>query len=69
MKYTVIQPGFDPCTICKRNAVSGVVNCSCEFDENGEVEYDCGQCSNGLVCTDCHNRFSGLAISIGVFYG
>jgi hypothetical protein len=40
-------------------------SCKCEYDE---IIYDCGHCSDGLICVECDDRFKGLELSISVFY-
>lgn len=70
MRYEPVQPvGYDQCHICAGDATGGPAYCSCEFDDHGDVTYDCGRCSDGLFCVECDARFAGLALSIGVFYG
>jgi hypothetical protein len=65
-----IEPGEDPCRIWGRdmNTIGAVCYCACEYDEYGDVSRDCSQCSDGLICLDCDDRFKGLDVSISVFY-
>ncbi len=28
-------------------------HCGCVFDQNGNVRWDCGKCSDGLICVHC----------------
>ena len=42
--------------------------CECEVDDEGNTLDDCGCCSNGVICRECDDRFTGLELSIGVFY-
>jgi hypothetical protein len=65
---TEIEPGYDPCRMCGADVVEGAQYCDCEYDERGNVEYDCGQCSKGLIYVKCDDRFKGLELSISVFY-
>ncbi len=65
-----IEPRHEPCRICRRDTnKDGACYCECQYDDAGELVHDCGQCSNGLVCLDCDDRFKGLELSISVFYG
>jgi hypothetical protein len=68
LEFVEIEPGYDPCRICGGNAISGAVFCDCEYDERGNITRDCDQCSNDLICSNCDDRFTGFAVSIGVFY-
>lgn len=70
LNLVAVVPEPEPCRICDQdtNKVGCVVYCGCVIDDHGVATYDCGRCSDGLICVPCDDHFTGLEVSLSIFY-